>query len=808
MAGLALVLVSVFFQRRGLMEWTELVFLGVCIGLQETFLRLPSLRRWRTPMLVAYSLAPLILIIAHADLIRQYAGQLVELVLLTPLPLVLVSVQFMVLYVRDAPRLVSVVLVLALFSAVIGVRRDDVSDAVWPWLGAIAGLAAIYLALQHPGMLYYGVYTRRALHMLPAARPGGILRRSFLMLVPLLACSAVLASFALYFSAPRLDLRGSGAGELFGDTVQVDPPGGGNPGTPDTSGSRSGPGPTPEPPSVAGLSDGVTLGEFGEILKTNSPALEVKPLYPPEQAPPTLYLRAFTYAGFDGERWLPLPGDAARMRDVGSRRYRSLPSPQGDPTMNYVDRLYELSILESGLGEGGMVPLPVEANRIHDFNGPLMYDTAEHTLLAPTMRQGDQFVVQAHELASTRSQLEQKLAQRLPIGTGLTAYEYYTAIPSDLREQVIARFTGFQEELVQRLYGRNARSREDAGVYATANSIVSIFAKTKVNGAPAWSYSLDARPKPGRDAIVRFLDLRTREAERFGHCEYFATGMCVLLRCLDIPCRLAAGFAVREADIDGVWRVTTSHAHAWVEVYFVDLGWVAFDPTPPAQAESNSTAPETPEESPPDETQPDQPDQPDPSVNAETEPRDWFRDYNAGDQRELFAEMLDELKSGLTRVDEVLLALTKWLPDEWFPRSGWVRAVILLLPINTLLLLLALRRRKRRKMEKGVLKGMGAGDRRRERGQYFQLLLLLARYGYHKRPSETPREFARRVMLRGGDELGQVGELTELYYALRFGANRGLADQFKRALQDYAERLRSVMPHSVAETDAGTAPTP
>jgi hypothetical protein len=235
MAGLALVLVSVFFQRRGLMEWTELVFLGTCIGLQETFLRLPALRRWRTPMLVAYSLAPLILVIAHADLIRQYSGQLVELVLLTPLPLVLVSVQLMVLYVRDAPRLVSVVLVLALFSAVIGVRRDDVGDAVWPWLGAIAGLAAIYLSLQHPGMLYYGVYTRRALYMPPAARPGSILRRSFLMLVPLLACCAVVASFALYLSAPRLDLRGSGAGELFGDTGPLDPP---DTGTPDPTAWR------------------------------------------------------------------------------------------------------------------------------------------------------------------------------------------------------------------------------------------------------------------------------------------------------------------------------------------------------------------------------------------------------------------------------------------------------------------------------------------------------------------------------------------------------------------------------------------
>src|SRR5207244_4038431 len=31
------------------------------------------------------------------------------------------------------------------------------------------------------------------------------------------------------------------------------------------------------------------------------------------------------------------------------------------------------------------------------------------------------------------------------------------------------------------------------------------------------------------------------------------------------------------------WRVRALDAHAWVEVYFAGLGWVAFDPTPKHQ---------------------------------------------------------------------------------------------------------------------------------------------------------------------------------------------------------------------------------
>jgi transglutaminase-like putative cysteine protease len=66
---------------------------------------------------------------------------------------------------------------------------------------------------------------------------------------------------------------------------------------------------------------------------------------------------------------------------------------------------------------------------------------------------------------------------------------------------------------------------------------------------------------------------------RTGYCQHFAGAMALLLRFNGIPSRVAVGFATGELQ-RGSYIVTTNNAHAWVEVYFPEVGWVAFDPTP------------------------------------------------------------------------------------------------------------------------------------------------------------------------------------------------------------------------------------
>lgn len=72
-----------------------------------------------------------------------------------------------------------------------------------------------------------------------------------------------------------------------------------------------------------------------------------------------------------------------------------------------------------------------------------------------------------------------------------------------------------------------------------------------------------------------------------GYCNYYASGMIMLLRTLGIPARMAAGFAEGTFDASqNAFTVLERDAHTWVEVYFPGYGWIEFEPTA-AQAPIN-----------------------------------------------------------------------------------------------------------------------------------------------------------------------------------------------------------------------------
>ena len=90
-----------------------------------------------------------------------------------------------------------------------------------------------------------------------------------------------------------------------------------------------------------------------------------------------------------------------------------------------------------------------------------------------------------------------------------------------------------------------------------------------------FEYDVNAPAGHNQDHILFFL-----EGSRRGYCEQFAGTMAVLLRLLEIPARVAVGFTHGARGDDGLWHVSTTDAHAWVEAYFPKLGWIAFEPTP------------------------------------------------------------------------------------------------------------------------------------------------------------------------------------------------------------------------------------
>jgi protein-glutamine gamma-glutamyltransferase len=91
-----------------------------------------------------------------------------------------------------------------------------------------------------------------------------------------------------------------------------------------------------------------------------------------------------------------------------------------------------------------------------------------------------------------------------------------------------------------------------------------------------YGYTLQLPSAPVADPLANFLFERKQ-----GHCEYFASSMAVMLRTLRIPSRVVNGFTSDEFnDVTGNYVVRARNAHAWVEAYFPNYGWVTFDPTP------------------------------------------------------------------------------------------------------------------------------------------------------------------------------------------------------------------------------------
>lgn len=73
-----------------------------------------------------------------------------------------------------------------------------------------------------------------------------------------------------------------------------------------------------------------------------------------------------------------------------------------------------------------------------------------------------------------------------------------------------------------------------------------------------------------------------------GHCEYFASALCLMLRSQGIPARIATGFYSTEWNRQGGYVIVRMrHAHAWVEAFIEGLGWVPLDPTPTAYRDAS-----------------------------------------------------------------------------------------------------------------------------------------------------------------------------------------------------------------------------
>jgi transglutaminase-like putative cysteine protease len=128
--------------------------------------------------------------------------------------------------------------------------------------------------------------------------------------------------------------------------------------------------------------------------------------------------------------------------------------------------------------------------------------------------------------------------------------------------------------------GNLSRQAQDLAARAvaghTANQFDEVMALTTYLQAH-FQYSQQLGHVPaGRDPVDWFLfDVK------IGYCEQFATAETLMLRSLGIPARLATGYSTGSYDpVLDQSIVRERDAHAWVEVWFPNHGWVPVDPSP------------------------------------------------------------------------------------------------------------------------------------------------------------------------------------------------------------------------------------
>jgi len=139
---------------------------------------------------------------------------------------------------------------------------------------------------------------------------------------------------------------------------------------------------------------------------------------------------------------------------------------------------------------------------------------------------------------------------------------------TDYPDEIAERYRQLPESSADRIRERTDEITADAETpYETAVAVENWLEANK-------EYSLDV-DRPDGDVAENFIF----EMER-GYCTYYATAMVAMLRSQDVPARFAVGYTPGQQVAEDEWVARGLDSHAWVEVYFPEVGWVTFDPTP------------------------------------------------------------------------------------------------------------------------------------------------------------------------------------------------------------------------------------
>lgn len=266
------------------------------------------------------------------------------------------------------------------------------------------------------------------------------------------------------------------------------------------------------------------------------------------------YFRLAALDEFDGERWTI----SDRSLDTAVRLERRLEPPPG--LSSPVDRRQQRFFVDVSAGfESDWLPAPYAPRAIAGLQGDWRFDLAMLDIVA-----GDSDLTTAGLEYAVDATIAQPTAEQLAgatIGVPANIGSRYGDLPDSVPDEVVD-ITDEVTAAETTQFGKALALQE----YFTGGQFE--YSLTQVDSGH------------DGDAMLRFLQ------ERVGYCEQFAATMAVMARLEGIPSRVSVGFlraSSNERLARNVYEFRYADMHAWPELYFVGIGWVRFEPTPPAR---------------------------------------------------------------------------------------------------------------------------------------------------------------------------------------------------------------------------------
>jgi transglutaminase-like putative cysteine protease len=438
------------------------------------------------------------------------------------------------------------------------------------------------------------------------------------------------------------------------------------------------------------------------------------------------YWRVGTYDRYTGGGWV---------RSGTLRNYQGrLDGPPGESR----------TLEQSYTAESSIATLPAanQPTRIDDVPVPVQVTEAGSFEPASPLQEGESYRVESQVPTAAGGELRNAGA--------------------DYPDDIGSRYTQLPESTPDRVAERTERLTANAdNPYDTARVLEQWLQNN-------YEYSLEVERPRGNVADSFLFEMDA------GYCTYFATTMVTMLRTQGIPARFVVGYTPGQQVDQNEWVVRGYNSHAWVEVYFPEHGWIAFDPTPSGPRES--TERQTLAEARNDNTSSDidtsgtldsefdrgTPAQPDDdglggsengsetSIDTPTGPSDGGGEETGISVPTIPLPSREQLAFGLLVIAGLGAAVRRTGIDSRLSRELWLRRI------------------------------PGDDPEAVVTGVYHRVIYLEERFGREKGPGETPRQF-----LASTDE--RARRVGELYERARYG--RGIDEDDAREATDHLEAL-------------------